>query len=79
LGGELVIVRTRPVMKIWSDFSAIAKLAFVCLIVGFVLGLCSSGIHPLSVDPKPTTSVATPTSLPRWPGLVFDLAAQGPN
>lgn len=29
-------------MKIWTDLSALVKLAFVCLAIGFVLGFAVS-------------------------------------
>jgi hypothetical protein len=30
-------------MKIWSDLSVLLKLSTICVIVGFILGLCAAG------------------------------------
>lgn len=30
-------------MKVWSDVSSIIKVAFICTILGFLLGLCAFG------------------------------------
>ena len=30
-------------MKVWSDVSSIVKVAVVCMVVGFLLGLCVFG------------------------------------
>jgi hypothetical protein len=46
----------RPPMKVWADISAIFKIAFVCILVGFLMGYCaSSALHAES--PRPTGSV----------------------
>lgn len=54
-------------MKIWSDFSVLLKLALVCVIVGFILGLCSSGLlRPLQAIPSPSPTPSE-IALQRWP------------
>jgi hypothetical protein len=35
-------VQRRSEVKVISDFSVIIKIVFICLVVGFVVGFCSS-------------------------------------
>lgn len=54
-------------MKVWSDFSTIVKLALVCLVVGFVVGYCSSvtsGAAERWPGPMPPTSPIHSPSVP---------------
>jgi hypothetical protein len=42
-------------MKVWSDVSTIAKLALLCLIAGFCLGIwASAAVGNLNEPPTPT-------------------------
>jgi hypothetical protein len=41
-------------MKVWSDLSAVIKIALFCSVVGFLLGLCASG----TIHPRGTTTTA---------------------
>jgi hypothetical protein len=54
-------------MKVWADLSAIAKIAFVCVVIGFLLGLCASGV----VHGRPSTAQppVTPTAMNMRPAL----------
>jgi hypothetical protein len=53
-------------MKVWSDFSMIVKLAAVCLLAGFIVGLCASGTRGVPAErpdgsPPSAVSSATPS------------------
>jgi len=48
-------------MKVFADLSMLLKLAIVCLIVGFVLGLCATGTRWLPTQPSPAPRVPVPT------------------
>jgi hypothetical protein len=45
-------------MKIWTDLSALVKVIFVCLVLGFALGLCLAGaiLDPSTDHPHPSHS-----------------------
>jgi hypothetical protein len=51
-------------MKVWSDFSVIVKLSLICVCVGFIVGLCSSGaiLHPME-EPSPSPSMEATGSM----------------
>ncbi|GIE98091.1 hypothetical protein Ari01nite_55560 [Paractinoplanes rishiriensis] len=45
-------------MKLWSDVSTIFRLVLVCLLLGFLAGLCAAGgvLAPQPRGPAPTLS-----------------------
>jgi hypothetical protein len=49
-------------VKVWTDLSAIVKIAFICVVVGFLLGLCASGVVHARL-PAATASVASKISV----------------
>jgi hypothetical protein len=51
------------VMKVWSDFSVIVRLAAICVLVGFIAGLCASGRRSMPAEwPNGTPSAAVTSS-----------------
>jgi hypothetical protein len=52
-------------MKVWADLSTIFKIAFVCVVVGFLLGLCASGAVPAR-SPARMDAVALSASGDAW-------------
>jgi hypothetical protein len=65
-------------MKLWTDVSVVLKIVFVCLIVGFVLGICLSGA-PLFTAPSPSPSsksnVVDHAAVPSQNGLGCEVTA----
>jgi len=54
-------------MKVWSDFSTFVKLAAICLVIGFALGLCAVKMPWASADlplSPPASSSPTTTADP---------------
>lgn len=53
-------------MKVWADFSSLARMAALCVLIGFVLGLfvaCSAVRDPATPDtPGESTALSGPLS-----------------
>lgn len=49
-------------MKVWSDLTTLVKLSFLCLVVGFVLGLCAAGTAWSSHADEPAPVVSRDTA-----------------
>jgi hypothetical protein len=51
-------------MKVWADFSALAKMAALCVLLGFVLGLfvACSALPQSSKPATPAPNAAVPAA-----------------